>query len=76
MKSLPSGWKYSIGLIVSILLGTYSCRRSMGYFVRTCRRTGELAVHFAGIAYSARDNCFAVWSSLGCLGVDVANRFQ
>lgn len=86
MKSLPSGWKYSIGLIVSILLlfaanlwvrlGTYSCRRSMGYFVRTCRRTGELAVHFAGIAYSARDNCFVVWSSLGCLGVDVANRFQ
>ena len=48
----------------------------MGYFVRTCRRTGELAVHFAGIAYSARDNCFAVWSSLGCLGVDAAVDLQ
>ena len=85
MKSLPSGWKYSIGLIVSILLlfaanlWVGSVRIPAGAvwdFVRTCRRTGELAVHFAGIAYSARDNCFAVWSSLGCLGVDVANRFQ
>ena len=85
MKSLPSGWKYSIGLIVSILLlfaanlWVGSVRIPAGAvwdILCGCRRTGELAVHFAGIAYSARDNCFAVWSSLGCLGVDVANRFQ
>ena len=75
-----------MGLMVSILLlfaanlWVGSVRIPAGavwdIFVRTCRRTGELAVHSAGIAYSARGNCFVVRSSFGCVRFDVTDRFQ
>ena len=71
MKSLPSGWKYSIGLIVLILL-LFAANLWVGS-VRI--PAGAVWDILCGHAVE-RESCFAVWSSLGCLGVDVANRFQ
>ena len=80
MKSLPSGWKYSIGLIVSILL-LFAANLWVGSVRIPAGAVWDIlcghAVERESWRFiSARDNCFAVWSSLGCLGVDVANRFQ
>ncbi len=86
MKSLPSGWKYSIGLIVSILL-LFAANLWVGSVRIPAGAVWDILCGHAVERESWRFillesripqgiTAFAVWSSLGCLGVDVANRFQ
>ena len=83
MKSLPSGWKYSIGLIVLILLlfaanlWVGSVRIPAGaVWDILCGHAVERESWRFILLESRIPQGITVWSSLGCLGVDVANRFQ
>lgn len=86
MKSLPSGWKYSIGLIVSILL-LFAANLWVGSVRIPAGAVWDVVCGHAVERESWRFillesripqgiTALLVWSSLGCLGVDVANRFQ